>query len=457
MYVKSVKLENLKGFPALYFNLERPDGSYSGWTVFLGGNASGKSTLLKCIALALLGPTNATRLLGAPVGWIRDRAKRTEISVQLERAKDSDTFVKRRGGPPESIEAALRIFFPDAETESSGGSAPADAPASLPALRAVERRVKDTRIRDAETGPWNQNARGWFCCGYGPMRRLSGHSTESIRIAAGDNRLARFVTLFREDAALSESERWLTTNHSRLLEAKAEKRDDASELTKLLDGVHSLINDDLLPHGMVISRVTVDHVYVKDGRSIELPMRDISDGCRSIYATVLDLVHSMAEAYGADNLFATSENGRVIINHPGVVLIDEIEAHLHPAWQRDIPQWLKVHFPRVQFLVGTHSPLVAQAVDPGGAFLLPSPTDRAREPRRLDDNEVEKLRLGQALKTLLGTAFGLDNTRSHWANAQIQNWKRIKARKEAGEIFTKQEQHEYDKLHEQMSFALSIE
>ena len=56
MYVKSVTLEGIKKFKDLQFDFKRPNGRYAGWTVFLGGNASGKSTILKSIALALAGP-----------------------------------------------------------------------------------------------------------------------------------------------------------------------------------------------------------------------------------------------------------------------------------------------------------------------------------------------------------------------------------------------------------------
>jgi hypothetical protein len=116
------------------------------------------------------------------------------------------------------------------------------------------------------------------------MRRLTGSSSESVRFSLGAGSVGRFVTLFREDAALSESETWLKTNYSRWLE------NQNHELKELLDCVMEMLSDDLLPQGMKISKITVDHVFVRDGRGVDLPMRDISDGCRGVYATVLGLV-----------------------------------------------------------------------------------------------------------------------------------------------------------------------
>ncbi len=442
MYVKSVVLENLKGFKRLAFDFGRgsagsPD--YAGWTVFVGGNASGKSTLLKGIALALMGPGQGRRLMESTQGWIRGKEKSAKVETDIVTDVDHDHFAGAGNRPKEHFNASVRWTLDGKET-------------SLPAFKAIEKpNARRTRIQSAERGLWNENAEGWYCAGYGPMRRLSGSSSESIRFSVQDDVVSRFVTLFREDAALSESEAWLKTNYSRSLERQQERQQDRG-LKQLLDGVSELLSDELLPHGMRIEGITVDHVWVKDRQGIRLPMRDISDGCRSIYATVLDLVHGMYNVYGIDDLFGEDGRGRTVVNRPGVVLIDEIEAHLHPTWQREIPRWLKEHFPLVQFLVTTHSPLVAQAADEKSIFVLPSPSDTGRQPRRLDEAEAQRIRLGRAEKTLLGAAFGLSSVRSHWAVQQIDRWKALNAKKKAQPL-SKNEKKEHAELKRQMELA----
>jgi predicted ATPase len=437
MYVKSVTLENFKGFKHLEFNFQRPGAIYAGWTVFVGGNASGKSALLRGIALALMGPDASRQLLGSPAdwkGWMHKAERRTESLLELAWDEHLDNFKMRGKLPGQAFEAGVRFVMEGKDS-------------LVPVLRGAEQRSRQgTRILTALRGPWDPNARGWFAAGYGPMRRLSGSSSESMRFSVGRGTVSRFVTLFREDAALSESEAWLKTNHSRWLETKA------PDQKQLIDGVQAMLNDDLLPLGMQISRITVDHVFIKDKGGLELPMRDISDGCRSVYATVLDLVHGMYEVYGIQKLFEKQE-GKPVVTRPGVVLVDEIEAHLHPAWQRDIPEWLKRHFPNVQFLVTTHSPLVAQAADPNGVFVMPSQSDPDREPRPLEQAEFERLRLGRAEKTLLGVAFGLQSVRSSWANQQIERWKRLNAKSKSGAELTSPEKQDLEKLRKQMDLA----
>ncbi len=434
MYVTDIHLENLKSFKELKFDLKRPDGTFAGWTVFLGGNSSGKSTLLKGIALALLGPESGKQLLGQTAGWIHKSEKKAFTAATLTCDPAHDTF-KKGGKLTKEFAAGVR-WFSEKEDE-------------IPQFRAVDlRNANGTKIQTSERGPWNPNSSGWFSAGYGPMRRLTGSSSESMRYAVSKEIESRFVTLFREDAALSESEEWLKKMHSRVLESQD------SDQAQFLEGVKSLLGDGLLPHGMTISRITVDHVFVNNHQGLELPMRDISDGCRSIYATILDLIHGMYEVYGVENLFAEDAEGKPYVTRPGVVIIDEIEAHLHPAWQKEIPYWLKSHFPAIQFLVSSHSPLIAQAADPNGLFILPLQDEVSRKPRAVTSEEFLKIRFGRAEKTLLGVAFGLRTTRSKWANQQIEVWKKLDAKKRAGVPLKKDEAANYKALKKQLEFEL---
>ena len=59
MYISKVTLRNIRGFADLQFDLTRDDGTYAGWTVFTGDNGSGKTSLLKAIAVGLIGKDTA--------------------------------------------------------------------------------------------------------------------------------------------------------------------------------------------------------------------------------------------------------------------------------------------------------------------------------------------------------------------------------------------------------------
>ncbi|MDR2117741.1 MAG: AAA family ATPase [Planctomycetaceae bacterium] len=430
MYIKKVKFTNLKGFETLDFDFTRKNKSYAGWTVFVGGNSSGKSTLLKGIALALMGTEVGRIYIPDLTGWIRAGCLEAESSVTIIREKKDDIQLKNT--PPDSVTPNIITASIIWEKEKEG---------EIPNFR------KKKTNYSVEKGLWNPNANGWFCAGYGPMRRLSGSSSESMRFTLDQGIVSRFATLFREDASLSESESWLIRYYAQILEAKG---NDKKEAEQFLDNIKRFLNDGLLPLKMKIGKITNTgnkNVFVTSQSGVEIPMRDISDGCRGIFATILDLIHHLCTVYGSKDLFK-EDKGQLIINRSGVVLIDEIEAHLHPQWQFEIVDWLKKHFPLIQFLVTTHSSLIAQCADDNGIFVLPLHNEQGRQPRSLTEDESNKIRMGKAGKTLLGSAFGLKATRSSWALAQIQRWKELDSKSRNVKLSSseKQEHKELENL-----------
>lgn len=440
MYIKSIDLENIKRFEDVSLDFRRPDGSYAGWNTIVGGNSSGKTTFLRAIALVLAGPESAFRLTPNTSGWLTKSAKTGRVVLNLMRDTSVDTISRQGKFPDNNLPVGLRWV---ANSE--------DVP---PSLKAYEERSKSgmggySRV-PATRSLWDPKQKGWFFAGYGPMRRLTGSAPDAMRFAAGGGPAARLISLFREDVALSESEEWLKNIQFKTLE-------DNPEAKQLVVQVVRFLNDGLLPNGFVIEKITSEHVYVKTGTGPTLPMRDISDGYRSIYALIVDIIHSFGEVYGMENLFEENAAGRQIINKPGVILIDEIEAHLHPKWQRIICSWFKERFPKTQFFVTTHSPLIVQAADPGGIFVLPMPGESNRNARRLDEHEYLKIVLGRAEKVLLGEAFNLHETRGQWAVNQIEKWKKLRAKKAAGAPLTAVETKDLAKLRDEMQLVSSEE
>ncbi|MEJ1935533.1 AAA family ATPase [Nostoc sp. NIES-2111] len=98
----------------------------------------------------------------------------------------------------------------------------------------------------------------------------------------------------------------------------------------------------------------------KDGGTIDV--KQLSDGERGLLALVLDLARRLCQAN--PNLEDPLENGKA------VVLIDEIDLHLHPQWQRTIVEQLTQTFPNCQFIATTHSPLIIGEVKPPGLTLI---------------------------------------------------------------------------------------
>lgn len=240
---------------------------------------------------------------------------------------------------------------------------------------------------------------------------MSGGSHEAETLAQRARRSSSLTTLFYEEAALSEAVSWLVDLHLRRLEG----RPGAAEL---LAAVLDLLGDGLLPDGYRISRVDSDGLWVSRGDQAFV-LQEMSDGYRAIAALVLDLVRHLHSAYGEIYLSRT-EDGPLEVALPGVVLIDEVDAHLHVSWQKRIGDWLKSHFPLIQFIVTTHSPYVCQSADPGGLIRLGGP-DETEPPRVVDEDVYRRVVYGSGDDAALSDLFGLDSPYSPKAEA-LRRW-----------------------------------
>ena len=402
MYIQRVILENVKGFRSLDFSFQRPDGRLSGWTVLTGDNGSGKTAILKAIALALVGPDVGRALQPSMHGWIREGCGEARIDVQI-RVQEQDKFTTGRRADS---------FWSEIELQKNGGP-------EISMKAGSKRRGKQ---RGPLNGPWADNTGGWFAAGYGPFRRLYGASPEAQRLMSGPNRVARFATMFKEDATLLECELWLKDLSHKSLEDRPRER-------RVLDQVCALLNDDFLRNGLRVERVDSDGLWLRDAAGTILSLSDMSEGYRAALALMIDILRHMDQVYGDQNLVESREDG-LVVPHSGAVLIDEIDAHLHPAWQREIGFWLKQRFPMIQFLVTTHSALVCQAADENGIFHLPPPGSD-ESPFQVSRDDYLKIIRSKTDDIYLSPAFGLAQTRSPQAVAARQSYARLKAKKKA--------------------------
>lgn len=416
MYISKVNLKNIRGFTDLQFDLTREDGTYAGWTVFTGDNGSGKSTLLKTIAVGLVGKDAARALQPSFLGWIRDGATNgAVIQLQVVRSEDDDFVVGSGKLPADNFPAKLEL--------RNGGREPA--------LTAVVPLGEQKRYSSPIRSIWSPNARGWFSCGYGPFRRVFGASPEAMRQMVASTS-ERFVTMFQEAASLAEVDQWLRNLKYKELENREAEREQLEMLLEIL-------SDDLMPNQMTIDRVDSDGLWLMDRNGVQLAWGEMSDGYRIALALLADIIRHLITAYGVGGLTERGEDGRIRIKRSGVVLIDEVDAHLHPEWQREIGFWLKRHFPNIQFLVSTHSPIICQAADTNGLFVLPEPGSDL-QPRALTKEEYEKVIASRPDTILLTSAFGLQNTRSPRAVEGRAEYARLQAKRRAGAKLTREEE-----------------
>lgn len=391
MYVKRVVIDHLKGFREADLDL-CPDGaSYAGWAVITGDNGSGKSALLRAIALAVLGPDQTRALLPDPTGWVNVEADRGSVSVEIR--PDGELDKTSRGGAPYKGTFWAEIAIE--REEDVWIVAPTD----------IHRKKK----KGAANGPWPESTDGWFITGYGPFRRLYGAAPDAHKVMYAHGRVSRFATLFLEGATLGEGEDWLRELEFARLDFQFRNRADKAPQATALVNLLLLIEDDFLRHGVRIEDIDSSAIWLRDAAGRRMSLGEMSEGYRAALAMLLDIFRQMVAVYGPDIVVQQDGHGH-FVDRPGVVMIDEIDAHLHPDWQRDIGFWLQSHFPRVQFIVTTHSPLVCGAANAGRIYHLPQAGESP--PFRLSTADYQRVLAGKPDEILLTPAFGMRNVRS---------------------------------------------
>ena len=113
-----------------------------------------------------------------------------------------------------------------------------------------------------------------------------------------------------------------------------------------------------LSYDFNLKTFVISHKYMG-----EMIVDDLSDGFRSVISMAADIAYRMVRL----NPFLEE---KAVLETPGLVLIDEVDMHLHPRWQQTVLLDLKTAFPKVQFVVTTHSPQVLSSVDAAGIRIL---------------------------------------------------------------------------------------
>ncbi|RPK50958.1 chromosome segregation protein [Streptomyces sp. ADI92-24] len=401
MYVSRVIVDNIKSFHGprtVDLTLTRPDGSHAGWTVLAGRNGSGKTTLLQAIALALSGTAAARGLMPSFANWVTQGAAEGSAGVEIAYAAPYDLFTD--GQPPDPpLTAGLKWIVP------REGVTPSGVRFTRGVVPSMEETGPDRAWNyAARRGPWEDNPMGWFCASYGPFRQLAGAADIDF-LAYGPGPVARHLHLFHESASLADGLSWLVSVHLRALEG----REGAGPLK---EAALAILRDGLLPDGYRIDDVDSEGLWVeREGK--RFPLQEMSDGFRAVAALVMDVLQQIDRAYHHLRRLP-STNGPLFSDAPGVILIDEIDAHLHISWQRRIGPWLTSHFPHIQFIVTTHSPYICQSADPGGLILLPG-ANESDEPRIVSSDEFERVVYGSGDDAVLSDLFGLDTPYSEQA------------------------------------------
>lgn len=408
MYIKSLSVENFKSFKLfnhlkfLYPNIKKTDLErdfdvdhvrYDNINVVLGNNSTGKTAFLKAIALSTLGP-GVSKLDINPFMWVRRSPNEDSNFGRLDATFESNEQDQISYG---RVESSIEVK--------------------------VEEGLKDSiRWNHEQTKGWHpvfdDNPAAMFMVGYGASRtvELPEKFNPGARKSSGLIRINKVKSLFEETYQLVPLDAWLpemkTNNPGRY-------KQFVNLLARITGEGHFKFT------GEIEDR---QYIFEKEGSSI--PFNALSDGYRAFLGWVGDLLFHVEQS---------CPSGKKLVDNEGIVLIDEIDLHLHPAWQMKILPLLANALPKIQFFVTTHSPLVVGSVEWQNIIYLKTDEDKNSFPIR-DKRNTYGLDSDQIL---VSNFFGLKSTR----NDEIADKLRVlsfkastgdsSARKELMELMTK--------------------
>jgi predicted ATPase len=330
MWIEEVTLENIKCFEKQNIRFGSSKTPYP-WITLLGENGNGKSTMLQAIGLLLAGPEGAKQLLTRPDGWLHNEESVGKISIKIHQGENDPN---QYGEKKERRSFGYTFFITGNEKIQIRNKQYTE-----PAI--VEN--SDKILSWLRQNALLPKGKGWFGAGYGAFRRLTRANRILVPSLQTPLRYTNFFSQFREDEALEAFETWMV-----YLDYKISKSKDKTAERQKDWGIKAI--NKLLPEGNEFDSIDSNGRIWFKVHGDKVSTVALSDGFRSILALTGDLTWRLIEAFPESN---------DPLKEDGIVLIDELDIHLHPVWQRTIAGLLRETFPGIQFIMATHSPLVA--------------------------------------------------------------------------------------------------
>jgi len=317
-YFKSLTVENVKCFRGKQtLCLSDGNGKPAQWTVILGDNNTGKTTLLRCLA---------------------------DLEPKLEYKIYCPNYVFRVLKNQQNIKLFDKYYY-------VGG-------------KVLIENLNSSNNFTTLSHAWEFNSHSWsrgnyadigglIIYGYGTARKMGSSS-----LSEKDNEYNTTASLFSDDVTLINAEEWL------LQTDYAAKNGRQTAAASRLAKIKQVLTSGILPDVTDFSFTTTEDLnsfveFQTDYGNIRL--NELGYGYQTMIAWVVDFAKRLFERYpNSDNPLA----------EPAIVLVDEIDLHLHPEWQRKILQFLTAQFPKTQFIVTSHSPLIVQSANNINLVLL---------------------------------------------------------------------------------------
>jgi predicted ATP-binding protein involved in virulence len=422
IYIKSIEIENIKTFgKKSRMNFEKSSGVLPQWTIILGDNGIGKSTLLHCLAWMALDQKIELNEKGEPDLILLHQENET-LERLIRKSSEQGTI---------KAEFVLATKF----TYPKKSKKPLQFSTSIEIDLGNKRILNDVRpkLETVSSHIFKKLEITLFC--YSASRVLGNTNLN-------DTNMEDSIESFIEDKTiLYDAEEILhTINYAQLGADPKEKiryesyfNKAKSLLVDILPDIENVTDISVTTPKLVDGQMKPGEVLLSTKHGKNIAFGDFSLGYKTVISWAIDL---------SWRLFNKYPESTDPISEPAIVIIDEIDLHLHPMWQREIISNLSSVFPNVQFIASAHSPLMVQSALQQNFAVLKFEDDTVKiinEPEG-----VEGWRIDQILTSEL---FGLESARGKEYDDLIQRRDEIlqKQRK------TKKDKDELDSIYSELA------
>jgi energy-coupling factor transporter ATP-binding protein EcfA2 len=390
IYFKSLELTDFRTFGKASIDLVNKFNVLPQWTLLLGDNGVGKSTILQCIAW--MKPQFPEP--GAP----GQNLELDEIEPLINN-EENDTLInmlRRQKGLRVASKVTATFIAKKTLKTTVARERPQTCTSSFSMLtnKAGDLSKVTPTITTNSKRTFYKNS--ILIYAYSASRMLGKQNLNDSDLEDTiPSFLAEKTTLFDAQEILhtlryaelgSESERG---KYTAFLQTVKEM------LVALLPDIDRISDIQIIEPKLVGRKLAPPKILLSNKHGKKIPFDNYSLGYKTVMSLTIDLAWRLFNRFD-----------RKPLEQPAIVLIDEIDLHLHPRWQTSIMDSLSAHFPRVQFIATAHSPLMVQAALGGNYAVLRESANGVEIISEPDD--VEGWRVDQILTSEL---FGLKSAR----------------------------------------------
>jgi predicted ATP-binding protein involved in virulence len=365
MRIDKIKIKNFKGFEEETFQLNPH------FTIFIGDNAKGKTSVLDALAVAA-----GSFLRGIDVAKLESRSiDKSEIRV-----------LTKDGQPLPQLPVEIHAFgdvngkgIDEGWLRTVDKISPKKTNTTYVKAKNIEK-VAEDMLKPSRSG---KNVIFPVIAYHGTGRLWAEHEEKKTEYKkTGEGVSQAYINCLSPKSSSKEFLSWYKTYEDEI--RKFDQDRDKLLLKTFNNTIISMIPDNHW-QDMAYSFAAEDlsGIFITpSGKKEKLQFRQLSDGYRNIIGMVADIAYRCIK-------LNPHLGEKAVKDTPGIVLIDELDLHLHPNWQRRIINDLRNAFPKIQFIATTHSPFIVQSLKSDEIWNLDKLMDVAPDELKIDTVATE--------------------------------------------------------------------